>query len=42
VEGAFETAPVHLDDRWLLGMKWEGQVYVDKILPFGLRLAPKL
>ena len=42
VEGAFRTVPVHPDDRWLLGMKWEGKVYVDKVLPFGLRSAPKL
>ena len=42
VEGAFRTEPVHPDDRWLLGMKWEDKVYVDKVLPFGLRSAPKL
>ena len=42
VEGSFQTVLVHPDDRWLLGMKWEGQVYVDKVLPFGLRSAPKL
>ncbi len=23
-------------------MRWDGQVYVDKVLPFGLRSAPKL
>ena len=23
-------------------MQWEGKVYVDKVLPFGLRSAPKL
>ncbi len=42
VEGAFRTVPVHPEDRWLLGMSWEGHVYVDKVLPFGLRSAPKL
>ncbi len=40
--GAFRTVPVHPDDRSLLGMSWEGQVYVDKVLPFDLRSAPKL
>ena len=40
VMGTFRTVPVHPDDRWLLG--WEGQTYVDKVLPFGLRSAPKL
>ena len=42
VEGAFRTVPVHSDDRRLLGMKWEGKVYVNKVLSFGLRSAPKI
>ena len=41
VEGAYCTVPVHPEDRWLLGMKWEDKLYVDKALPFGLRSAPK-
>ena len=27
-------------DRHLLGIYWDGQVYVDAALPFGLRSAP--
>ena len=42
VEGAYRTVPVHPEDRWLLGMKWRGKLYVDKALPFGLRSAPKI
>ncbi len=42
VSGAFRTVPVHPDDRHLLGMQWRGHSYVDKVLPFGLRSAPKL
>ena len=42
VSGAFRTVPVHPDDRHLLGMRWQGHTYVDKVLPFGLRSAPKL
>ena len=42
VEGAFHTVPVHPDDKQLLGMSWEGQVYVDKVLPFRLRSASKV
>ena len=42
VEGAYRTIPVHPEDRWLLGMKWEGKLYVDKALPFSLRSAPKI
>ena len=34
VEGAYRTVPVHPEHRWLLGMKWEGKLYVDKVLPF--------
>ncbi len=42
VEGVFRTVPVHPDDRSLLDMRWEGKVYVDKVLSVGLRSAPKL
>ena len=29
-------------DRYLLGMRWNGSLYVDVMLPFGLRSAPKI
>ena len=31
--------PIHPDDWWLLGRHWEGSVFVDTALPFGLRSA---
>ena len=34
--------PVHPDDQYLLGVHWESFLYVDKVLPFGLRSAPKI
>ena len=34
--------PVHSEDRMLLGMQWQGEVFVDAALPFGLRSAPKI
>ena len=37
---AYQNIPVHLQDRLLLGMEWQGDVFVDKALPFGLRSAP--
>ena len=37
---AYRHIPVHPQDRFLLGMMWQGKVYVDTILPFGLRSAP--
>ena len=42
IKSAFRTIPVHQDDRLLLGTFWERQYYVDTVLPFGLRSAPKI
>ena len=42
VESAFRIIPVHPEDRPLLGMKWNGLLYIDQILSFGLRSAPKI
>lgn len=42
VQQAYRIVPVHPDDHHLLGMCWEGQVYIDTALPFGLRSAPKI
>ncbi len=40
VKAAYRNVPVHPKDTWLLGMRWEGEIYVDGTLPFGLRSAP--
>lgn len=42
IRSAYRVIPIHPDDRWLLGMMWEGSVFVDTALPFGLRSAPKI
>ena len=42
IESAYRLIPVHPRDRWLLGMKWEGRLYVDPMLPFGLRSSAKI
>ena len=42
IKSAFRIIPVHPADRILLGMQWRGSLYVDTVLPFGLRSAPKL
>ena len=42
VKSAFCLLPIHPADRHLLGMEWQGGVYIDTCLPFGLRPAPKL
>ena len=42
IRSAFCLLPVHPADRHMLGMQWNGGVYIDTCLPFGLRSAPKL
>ena len=42
IKSAFLIIPVHPIDRWLLGFESKGNVYIDKVLPFGLRLTPKI
>ena len=39
-EAAFCQYKVHPDDWELLGIKWTGKYYSDRVLPFGLRSAP--
>ena len=40
IRQAYRNVPVHPDDRYLLGMTWRQEVFIDKVLPFGLRSAP--
>jgi len=40
VEAAYRNIAVHPSDRYLLGLKWRKNYYVDLALPFGLRSAP--
>lgn len=42
IKSAYRLIPVHPDDRSLLAVQWEGQIYIDLMLPFGLRSAPKI
>ena len=42
IKSAYRTVPVHPDDRPLLAVSWQGKVYIDTALPFGLRSAPKI
>ena len=42
IESAYRLIPVHPHDRPLQAVRWEGQLYVDAMLPFGLRSAPKI
>ena len=42
MKNAYRIVPVHPDDQPLLGVSWNGSVYFDRALPFGLRSAPKI
>ena len=42
IESAYRLIPVHPHDHPLLAMQWENRTYVDPMLPFGLRSAPKI
>ena len=42
IKRAYRNIPVHPEDRWMLGMRWEGGLFIDRVLPFGLRSAPKI
>ncbi len=41
IEAAYRLISVHPHDRVLQGMEWDGKIYVDPCLRFGLRSAPK-
>ena len=40
IESAYRLIPVHPEDRHLLAVQWNGQWFVDPMLPFRLRSAP--
>ena len=42
LKDAYRIVPVHPDGHWLLGVRWDGDIYVDWGLPFGLRSALKI
>ena len=42
IESGYHLIPIHPQDRPLQAMQWEGKVYIDPMLPFGLRSAPKI
>ena len=42
LRNAYRVVPVHPLDQPLIGVKWNGSIYHDSALPFGLRSAPKI
>lgn len=33
---------IHPNNQHLLGIQWKNSIYIDRLLPFGLRSAPKV
>ena len=42
LKNVYRSVPVHLQDRHLLAITWNGNTFIDTVLPFGLRSAPKI
>ena len=42
IKSAYRLIPVSPQDRHYQGMQWKDKVYIDGMLPFGLRSAPKI
>ena len=42
LQNAYRNIPIYPHDQHLLGIAWEGETFVDRALPFGLRSAPKI
>lgn len=42
IKDAFRNIPVAIGDHWLLGFEWDGILYKETCLPFGLRTAPAI
>ena len=42
VKEVYRMVPIHPEVQHLLGIQWDGAIYVDRMLPFGLRSAPML
>jgi len=42
IKSAYRICPVHADNRLLLRMSFQGKVYIDTALPFGMCSAPKI
>ena len=37
LSNAYRMVPVHPVDQSLLGIRWQGETFIDRALPFGLR-----
>ena len=42
IQEAYRMIPIHPDDQHLLGIRWNECMYIDRMLPFVLRSAPKI
>jgi len=40
IKQVYQNIPIAQEDRHLLGFEWNDIVYIEQVLPFGLRSAP--
>ena len=36
IKSAYRVNPLHLEDRWMMGIRWDGGLFADTVLPFSL------
>ena len=41
VKSVYRNVPILSHDQWLMGVLWEGSLYIDTAFPFGLQSALK-
>ena len=41
IRSAYRHVTIHPDDRWLMGIIWDGALFTDTAAPFGLKVSPK-
>ena len=42
LEDAFRQIPILLSDWWLFGFQWQGKMFAERFLSFGLHMAPRI
>ena len=42
IKEAYRMVPIHPQDQQLLGVQWRGEIFIDRMLPFGLHSALKI
>ena len=41
VKSAYHNVPIHPEDQWLMGILWEGDLYINTVLPLAFIQLPR-